>query len=179
LAKSRLQQHPTALTFVSSLTTSAFLRHDYATAADRSSEVLKAKPDDSIVLDNLAFVTLKLKRQGALALMERTDQLKPNFPADSCVPTPRCSRWRRPSNCSARPCRCNPTTPLTNVRGSVHLSWQSETVPAPATKWNQIDGMGKPVAAWQALAELAGQTQRSLPVGSFYTSRTSLAAVLK
>jgi len=80
LAKSWLQDHPKDTTFVLRLATSAYVRGAYGTAADRFAEALKERPDDPMLLNNLAFATLKAKRPGALALAERADRLKPDSP---------------------------------------------------------------------------------------------------
>lgn len=59
----------------------AVVSKDYAAAEGKYKRVLQLQPDNATALNNLAWVSSKLKRDGALAFAEKANALRPNQPA--------------------------------------------------------------------------------------------------
>ena len=58
----------------------ALAKGDYALAESRYQEVIAIRPDDSSALNNLAWLTSKLKKKNALPYAEKANALQPNQP---------------------------------------------------------------------------------------------------
>ena len=76
-----LAEHPRDLIFRYFLGESAMTRSDYANAEANYLAVLSQQPDHVPALNNLAWVTAKLKKPGALAYSEKANKLRPDQPA--------------------------------------------------------------------------------------------------
>ncbi len=72
-----LKDHPQDAGFLFYLGDQAMVRRDYSSAEQHYAAVLKQQPDNPVVLNNLAYVSGKLKKDGALALAERAVALAP------------------------------------------------------------------------------------------------------
>ncbi|HEY8707761.1 MAG TPA: XrtA/PEP-CTERM system TPR-repeat protein PrsT [Burkholderiaceae bacterium] len=72
--------HPKDSGFPSYLGAVAIARKDYAAAEKSYRAMLQIRPDDPIALNNLAYVTLLLHKEGALAYAEKANKLVPNQP---------------------------------------------------------------------------------------------------
>lgn len=59
----------------------AVVSNDYAAAEIKYKRVLQIQPDNPTALNNLAWVSSKLKREGALAYAEKANALRPDQPA--------------------------------------------------------------------------------------------------
>lgn len=59
----------------------ALVKRDYPAAAEHFTEVVRIRPDHGVALNNLAWVTAKLGRPGAVALAERALALAPENPS--------------------------------------------------------------------------------------------------
>ncbi len=59
----------------------AVMKKNYALAETKYKRVLELQADNAAALNNLAWVTSKLNKEGALAYAERANQLSPNQPA--------------------------------------------------------------------------------------------------
>lgn len=59
----------------------AVVSKDYPAAEVKYKRVLQIQPDNATALNNLAWVSSKLKRDGALAFAEKANALRPNQPA--------------------------------------------------------------------------------------------------
>jgi putative PEP-CTERM system TPR-repeat lipoprotein len=76
-----LKAHPKDVIFLSYLGDTAVARKDYAAAEGRYLAVLQIRNDSAATLNNLAWVTHQLRKEGALAYAERANKLVPNQPA--------------------------------------------------------------------------------------------------
>jgi putative PEP-CTERM system TPR-repeat lipoprotein len=72
--------HPKDARFSAYLAEAALGRKDYAAAEKLYLGVLQIQPDSALALNNLAWVTLKLQKDGALAYSEKANQLAPQQP---------------------------------------------------------------------------------------------------
>ena len=79
-AETWLKEHPTDAVFPSYLGDMAVSKRDYAAAEKYYLAVLKIRPDSAIALNNLAWVTNQLHKDGALAYAEKANTLVPNQP---------------------------------------------------------------------------------------------------
>jgi putative PEP-CTERM system TPR-repeat lipoprotein len=73
-----LRDHPKDRDFRSFLAETAIVRGDWSTAAREYRVLLEMKPDDALTLNNLAFVSGKLKDPKAIEYAQKADQLVPN-----------------------------------------------------------------------------------------------------
>ncbi|NML17983.1 XrtA/PEP-CTERM system TPR-repeat protein PrsT [Azohydromonas caseinilytica] len=76
-----LADHPQDGGFVFHLSEVALAQRDYAQAEARLSDALKLRPDDPVVLNNLAWVQVQLKRPTAVETAEKANKLRPDTPA--------------------------------------------------------------------------------------------------
>lgn len=76
-----LKSHATDAVFLRHLGDQEMRQHNYAGAELRYREAIKTDPDQAPVLNNLAWVALKLSRADALSLAERAVQAEPSNPA--------------------------------------------------------------------------------------------------
>lgn len=67
--------------FMFHLSEVSLAQRDFPTAETRLNEALKLRQDDPIVLNNLAWVQVQLKRSEALATAEKANKLRPDTPA--------------------------------------------------------------------------------------------------
>jgi putative PEP-CTERM system TPR-repeat lipoprotein len=72
--------HPKDARFSAYLAEAALSRKDYAAAEKLYQGVLQMQPDSALALNNLAWVTLQLQKDGALAYAEKANQLAPKQP---------------------------------------------------------------------------------------------------
>lgn len=79
-AETWLKEHPTDAVFPSYLGDMAVSKRDYTAAERDYLVVLKIRPDSPITLNNLAWVTHQLHKDGALAYAEKSNTLVPNQP---------------------------------------------------------------------------------------------------
>ena len=75
------KDHPKDGVFMLYLGDRAIARRDYATAEKLYTAVTKLQPNNAIAYNNLAWVTARLNKPGALALAEKANALAPNQPA--------------------------------------------------------------------------------------------------
>ena len=75
-----VKEHPRDMIFVQFLADDALGRKDYAAAEKNYAAVIKAVPN-AAAYNNLAWVTAKLKKGGALAFAAKANELAPNQPA--------------------------------------------------------------------------------------------------
>ncbi|MBC7703010.1 MAG: PEP-CTERM system TPR-repeat protein PrsT, partial [Rhodoferax sp.] len=75
-----MQGHPKDSWFPAYLGAAAIARKDYAAAEALYLAVLRILPDDAIALNNMAWVTNQLHKEGALAYAERANKLAPGRP---------------------------------------------------------------------------------------------------
>jgi cellulose synthase operon protein C len=80
-AASWIKERPNDVAFEFYLGDVAVVSKDYAVAEAKYKRVLQAQPDNPTALNNLAWVSSKLNRDGALAYAEKADSLRPNQPA--------------------------------------------------------------------------------------------------
>lgn len=75
------KDHPQDATFLLYLADGAIARKDYPLAERNYLAVLKLKPSNAVAYNNLAWVTAKLNKDGAIAYAEKALTLAPNQPA--------------------------------------------------------------------------------------------------
>lgn len=75
-----LKNQPNDVSFMAYLGSEALSRADFLSAEKYLLNALHVQPDNAIALNNLAWVTHRLGRQGALAYAEKANQLLPNQP---------------------------------------------------------------------------------------------------
>jgi FimV-like protein len=75
-----MNSHPKDARFTAYLAEAALARKDYAAAEKLYQNVLKLQPESALALNNMAWVTLQLKKDGALEYAQKADQLMPNQP---------------------------------------------------------------------------------------------------
>lgn len=75
------KDHAQDATFVLYLGDGAISRKDYTAAEKLYAAVIKVQANNAVAYNNLAWVTAKLNKQGALALAEKANALAPNQPA--------------------------------------------------------------------------------------------------
>ncbi len=75
-----IAQHPQDAAFLSYLGDAAVAQHDLVTAEARYLALAKLQPDSALALNNLAWVTHKLKKPGAIAYAEKANALQPDQP---------------------------------------------------------------------------------------------------
>lgn len=75
-----VKEHPSDMSFMQFLADDALGRKDYAAAEKNYSAVIKALPN-AAAYNNLAWVTARLKKSGALAFAAKANELAPNQPA--------------------------------------------------------------------------------------------------
>lgn len=75
------QNHAKDATFALYLGDGALARKDYAAAEKLYASVIKRQANNAIAYNNLAWVSAKLNKDGALALAEKANALAPNQPA--------------------------------------------------------------------------------------------------
>ena len=80
LGSNWVKEHPKDMSFVQFLGDDALGRKDYAAAEKNYAAVIKALPN-AAAYNNLAWVTAKLKKGGALAFAAKANELAPNQPA--------------------------------------------------------------------------------------------------
>jgi putative PEP-CTERM system TPR-repeat lipoprotein len=80
-AASWIKERPNDVAFEFYLGDVAVASKDYPAAEAKYKRVLQMQPDNPTALNNLAWVSSKLKRDGALAYAEKADSLRPNQPA--------------------------------------------------------------------------------------------------
>jgi putative PEP-CTERM system TPR-repeat lipoprotein len=73
-----MNAHPKDIRFTAYLAEAALARKDYAAAEKLYQNVLKLQPESALALNNLAWVTLQLQKDGALGYAEKANQLMPN-----------------------------------------------------------------------------------------------------
>jgi cellulose synthase operon protein C len=76
-----IKEHPNDVVFEFYLGDVAIVSKDYALAEAKYKRVLQVQTDNPTALNNLAWVSSKLKRGGALAYAEKANSLRPNQPA--------------------------------------------------------------------------------------------------
>ncbi len=81
LAAGWLKDHPEDPSFLYYLGDLAISQQDYSTAETTYLSVVRLQPDNAAALNNVAWVTSKLKKQGAIGYAERANALQPNQPA--------------------------------------------------------------------------------------------------
>ena len=80
-AASWQKDHPKDGAFMLYLGDGAIARKDYATAEKLYTAVTKVQPNNAVAYNNLAWVTARLNKDGAIALAEKANALAPNQPA--------------------------------------------------------------------------------------------------
>ncbi|MFY8044422.1 MAG: tetratricopeptide repeat protein, partial [Rhodoferax sp.] len=80
-AASWIKERPNDVAFEFYLGDVAVVSKDYAVAEAKYKRVLQVQADNPTALNNLAWVSSKLKRDGALAFAEKANSLRPNQPA--------------------------------------------------------------------------------------------------
>ena len=75
------KDHPKDGAFMIYLGDRAIARKDYAAAEKLYTAVIKVQPNNAIAYNNLAWVTARLNKDGAIALAEKANALAPNQPA--------------------------------------------------------------------------------------------------
>ena len=80
-ADSWIKAHPTDAAFLAHMGDGALARKDFASAEKNYSAVLRLAPNNPIVINNLAWVTHQMGKDGALLLAEKANKLAPNQPA--------------------------------------------------------------------------------------------------
>lgn len=76
-----LQEHPKDVVVPMYLGDFALARSDVAGAEKHYLHVIKQQPANAVALNNLAWVTAQLKKDGAIAYAEKANELAPNQPA--------------------------------------------------------------------------------------------------
>jgi cellulose synthase operon protein C len=72
------KEHPDDLAFASHLADVAIARGAHAEAEVRLRKLLASQPDNALALNNMAWLTVKLGKPGAVEFAERANQLMPN-----------------------------------------------------------------------------------------------------
>jgi cellulose synthase operon protein C len=80
-AASWMKAHPKDVAFMAYLGDAAIARRDYAAAEGRYLAALQIRPENPVVLNNLAWVSQQLRKDGALAYAASANRLMPNQPA--------------------------------------------------------------------------------------------------
>jgi putative PEP-CTERM system TPR-repeat lipoprotein len=80
-AGSWTKAHPKDVAFMAYLGDTAVAKRDYAAAEARYLAALQIGPENAVVLNNLAWVSHQLRKDGALAYAESANRLAPNQPA--------------------------------------------------------------------------------------------------
>ena len=80
-AETWLKEHPTDSIFLLRLGDLAISRKDYNAAEKYYRALVQVQPDNALALNNLAWVTGHLKKDGAIPYAERSNKLAPNQPA--------------------------------------------------------------------------------------------------
>ena len=80
-AASWLKDHPKDAVFLSHLGNTALSQGKFAAAESHYVAVVGLQPDNPVALNNLAWVTQRLNKPGALAYAEKATALQPNQPA--------------------------------------------------------------------------------------------------
>ncbi|PYI87186.1 MAG: hypothetical protein DME26_06960 [Verrucomicrobia bacterium] len=80
-AASWLKDHPKDAVFLSHLGNTALSQGKFAAAESHYLAVVGLQPDNPVALNNLAWVTQRLSKPGALAYAEKATALQPNQPA--------------------------------------------------------------------------------------------------
>lgn len=80
-AASWLKEHPKDPVFRLYLADGALARQDLAAAEKQYLAVLQLQANNAMALNNLAWITAQMKKDGALAYAERANRLAPNQPA--------------------------------------------------------------------------------------------------
>jgi putative PEP-CTERM system TPR-repeat lipoprotein len=75
------KDNPKDATFLFYLAGTALARKDYSTAEKNYAAVVKLQSDSAIAYNNLAWVSFKLNKEGALAYAEKANTLAPGQPA--------------------------------------------------------------------------------------------------
>jgi Flp pilus assembly protein TadD len=75
-----MSEHPQDAGFLFHLSEVAGVQGDHAQAEGRLQEALKLRPDDPVMLNNLAYMQVMLKRPGAVATAEKANKLRPEQP---------------------------------------------------------------------------------------------------
>jgi putative PEP-CTERM system TPR-repeat lipoprotein len=75
------KEHPQDAAFVLYLADGAIARKDYPLAERNYQAVLKLQPNNAVAYNNLAWVTAKLNKDGAIAYAEKALTIAPNQPA--------------------------------------------------------------------------------------------------
>ena len=75
------KDNPQDSVFVLYLGDRAIARKDYSSAEKHYAAAVKLSPDNAIAFNNLAWVSAKLERQGAIGFAEKANTLAPNQPA--------------------------------------------------------------------------------------------------
>lgn len=81
LATGWMKDHPKDRVFRMYLADAALSREDFPVAEKMYLNVLQLQPENALALNNLAWVTGKLKKEGAIAYAEKALALAPNQPA--------------------------------------------------------------------------------------------------
>ncbi len=77
----RQKDNPKDAAFLSYLGERAIARKDYGSAEKNYAAVVKLQPNNAAAYNNLAWVTSKLNKEGAIAYAEKANTLAPNQPA--------------------------------------------------------------------------------------------------
>lgn len=75
------KENPKDTAFLAYLGDRAIARQDYGSAEKNYAAVVKLQPNNAVAYNNLAWVTSKLNKEGAIAYAERANTLAPNQPA--------------------------------------------------------------------------------------------------
>jgi predicted Zn-dependent protease len=75
------KDHPQDAAFLLYLADGAIARKDYPLAERNYQTVLKLQPNNAVAYNNLAWVTAKLNKDGAIAYAEKALAISPNQPA--------------------------------------------------------------------------------------------------
>jgi len=75
------KDHPKDAVFLSYLGDVAIARSDYGTAEKKYAAVVKLQANNAVAYNNLAWVSAKLNKEGAIAFAEKANSLAPNQPA--------------------------------------------------------------------------------------------------
>ena len=81
LSSSWQKENPKDAAFLGYLGDGALMRKDYSSAEKIYMAVIKLQPDSAVAYNNLAWVTGKLNKEGAIAFAEKANTLAPNQPA--------------------------------------------------------------------------------------------------
>ena len=81
LSSSWQKEHPKDAAFLGYLGDGALMRKDYSSAEKIYMAVIKLQPNSAVAYNNLAWVTDKLNKEGAVSYAEKANTLAPNQPA--------------------------------------------------------------------------------------------------